>query len=191
MGLFSKKSKPSQSVAQGYAPPPGAPPQQYGAPQQQAQGYSGGGGGYSQQPQYPQGGYGGYQGAGGQQYAPPPTAPPPAQQQSVGGRGREDPLAALSKYDTVFLGTFFCPSHNTLPRLFGANPPLLESHSVVDDSGSMEMFWEDQLAPALGSVINQAAKYDVSTVRELFGEVWARGSFHRSLHEQGSDLDPA
>ncbi|SCZ88761.1 BZ3500_MvSof-1268-A1-R1_Chr2-1g04620 [Microbotryum saponariae] len=40
---------------------------------------------------------------------------------------------ALKKYDTVFL---------------------------VDDSGSMEMFWEDQLAPALAAVIQTAIRYD-------------------------------
>lgn len=39
----------------------------------------------------------------------------------------------MSKYDTVFL---------------------------IDDSGSMEMFWEDQLAPALAGVVTTATKYD-------------------------------
>lgn len=132
MGLFSKKSKPSQSTAQGYAPPPGPPPQQqqYGAPQQQGQSYSGGGG-YNQQPQYHQGGQGGYHG-GGQQYAPPPTAPPP--QQSVGARGREDPLAALSKYDTVFLSTSSLSS-----RLFSTELTSAFSSSLPSRSRTQSM----------------------------------------------------
>ncbi|ORY84073.1 hypothetical protein BCR35DRAFT_303119 [Leucosporidium creatinivorum] len=140
MGLFSKKSSKPSSSASSYAPPPGPPPQQqqqqYGAPPPQ-QGY--GQGSYNQQ--YQGGGYQQQQAGYQQQYAPPPTAPPPIQQQQRptggGGRGREDPLAALSKYDTVFL---------------------------IDDSESMEMFWVEELAPALAAVIGEAAKYDTDGV---------------------------
>ncbi|GAA6038199.1 hypothetical protein JCM8097_005790 [Rhodosporidiobolus ruineniae] len=84
----------------------------------------------------------------GTSYAPPPSAPPPAsssatprsQAQGAGygaplqlSQAQENALAALSKHDTVFL---------------------------VDDSGSMEMVWETELAPALASVVRTAAAYD-------------------------------
>ncbi|KAK4049461.1 hypothetical protein OIO90_005412 [Microbotryomycetes sp. JL221] len=127
MGLFSKSSKsktttnmassyaPGQNQQQQFAPPPGPPPQHVYAPPQQQ---------YTSPPG-PQ-----------QQYASPPGPPPPASRPA-----REDPLASLSKYDTVFL---------------------------VDDSGSMEMFWEDQLRPALAQVIDIASRYDADGVDVCF-----------------------
>ncbi|KAM0791536.1 hypothetical protein ACM66B_005985 [Microbotryomycetes sp. NB124-2] len=163
MGLFSKSSskltKPApgsqqqQPARTSYAPPPGPPPPgSYGQPaQQQSHGYSG----YQQQQVQQQ--YGGYQQAAQQQQYSAPSGPPPPlqhqgyqqpQQQYTGAApppaarsSREDPLASLSKYDTVFL---------------------------VDDSGSMEMFWEDSLRPALAQVVDTAARYDSDGVDICF-----------------------
>jgi hypothetical protein len=66
-----------------------------------------------------------------QTYAQPP-GPPPAQQQYQSqaqaarpAGGREDPFAALRRYDTVF---------------------------VVDDSESMEMFWPETMESLVGVV---------------------------------------
>ncbi|KAK4046556.1 hypothetical protein OIV83_006008 [Microbotryomycetes sp. JL201] len=160
MGLFSKSklTKPapgSQQQSQAppsqrqYAPPPGPPPPSASAGYGQAaapQHY----GGYQQPQQY--GGGGGYQQptAMQQQYSAPPGPPPPhphtgqqygAPPPPAARPGREDPLASLSKYDTVFL---------------------------VDDSGSMEMFWEDSLRPALAQVIDTASRYDSDGVDICF-----------------------
>ncbi|KAM0752837.1 hypothetical protein T439DRAFT_323450 [Meredithblackwellia eburnea MCA 4105] len=112
MGLFSKKNSANGSKQQQqYAPPAGPPPpshwQGYGQPPLQQQ----------QQPQY---------------YAPPSGPPPPSNQINSSAPAREDPLAALAKYDTHFL---------------------------IDDSESMEMFWEE-LSVSLSSVIGKACIYD-------------------------------
>lgn len=78
-------------------------------------------------------------------YYAPPSGPPPSssssKQAATSGRsGVEDPLAALKKYDTSFL---------------------------IDDSESMEMFWEE-LSGALGAVIQKAAQYDEDGVDIAF-----------------------
>lgn len=125
-----------------YRPPAGPPPPAGTAyandpnaiPHGAAAGYYGQG----TQPQYqaptstP---YNGYP-SGQQQFSPPPGPPPPAQggayQHQSNGPGGEDPLAMLSRYDTVVL---------------------------VDDSGSMEMFW-DETRDALTGLVAQAICYD-------------------------------
>ncbi|GAA5819945.1 hypothetical protein JCM11251_005421 [Rhodosporidiobolus azoricus] len=54
---------------------------------------------------------------------------------------QENALNALAKHDTCFL---------------------------VDDSGSMEMFWDEQLAPALAAVVRFAAAYDDDGIEICF-----------------------
>jgi len=153
MGLFDfgknknklTKQQP-QRQSQQYAPPPGQPPQRYpqqqqygpppGAPQQ---GYGGPQQGYGAQGYGPpQGQYAGQQVVPQGTYAPPPSAPPPglvnasAQQSGQQGLGSEDAFRALARFDTAI---------------------------IVDDSESMEMFWDD-VGKALAGVVRTAARYD-------------------------------
>ena len=135
-----------QRQSQQYAPPPGQPPQRYpqqqqygpppGAPQQ---GYGGPQQGYGAQGYGPpQGQYAGQQVVPQGTYAPPPSAPPPglvnasAQQSGQQGLGSEDAFRALARFDTAI---------------------------IVDDSESMEMFWDD-VGKALAGVVRTAARYD-------------------------------
>ncbi|BGP16424.1 hypothetical protein JCM10213_004020 [Rhodosporidiobolus nylandii] len=70
--------------------------------------------------------------------APPPPPPPPGRALSA---QQENALAALAKHDTVFL---------------------------VDDSGSMQAVWDEQLAPALTGVVDTATRYDSDGVDICF-----------------------
>ncbi|KAI9630061.1 hypothetical protein KEM48_012311, partial [Puccinia striiformis f. sp. tritici PST-130] len=79
------------------------------------------------------------------QYLPPSGPPPPSTNQAptYGHQfqpGVEDPLAMLSRYDTVIL---------------------------VDDSGSMEMFW-DETRDALIGVVEKAIQYDSDGIDLFF-----------------------
>ncbi|SGY23292.1 BQ5605_C019g08924 [Microbotryum silenes-dioicae] len=178
MGLFSKLSSSSSSNKSSashthYAPPPGAPPPQQASSggaqphhhQQQA---------YPQPPQQHQQ----YQQQQQQQQQPAqqhtyaaPSQPPPQQyyQPPAAASGREDPLqgqrSALQQQSTV--ETSLAPGQDEpylthTPSSVPTTPALKKYDTVflVDDSGSMEMFWEDQLAPALAAVIQTAIRYD-------------------------------
>jgi hypothetical protein len=68
-----------------------------------------------------------------QQFAPP-AAPPPSSMASSGAGITENQMASLKRFDTVLL---------------------------VDDSGSMEMYW-DQTRDALIGVVEEACKWDSS-----------------------------
>lgn len=57
--------------------------------------------------------------------------------------------------------------------------------SVVDDSGSMEMVWAEELTPALAAVIGEAAKYDVS-LGSRFKEAEFGGRFDEIGGRSGS-----
>jgi len=90
------------------------------------------------------------------QYAPPPGPPPPVQSARLASsEGGEDALSALKRYDTVF---------------------------VVDDSESMEMFW-DETRNALVGAVEKAIQYDndAQAVRELFRRVEPRRSTPTAL----------
>ncbi|SCV71858.1 BQ2448_4552 [Microbotryum intermedium] len=165
MGLFSKlssSSKKSSSSNTNYAPPPGPPPPQQGSA------YGTGAQGGGAQPHYYQQQHGAQQPPQQQQqqqwqrpqqqgYAAPSQTPPQEYYQPpAAGSGREDPLQALKKYDTVFL---------------------------VDDSGSMEMFWEDQLAPALAAVIQTAIRYDDDGV-----DIYFFNSCHHATSRSAPEL---
>ncbi|OAV90801.1 hypothetical protein PTTG_06090 [Puccinia triticina 1-1 BBBD Race 1] len=120
-----------------YAPPAGPPPGQ-SVPHGQAGNYYG----HSQptSPIYP----GSNNLPNQNQYQPPPGPPPPIHDAPGYGNqfqpGAEDPLAMLSRYDTVIL---------------------------VDDSGSMEMFW-DETRDALGGVVEKAVQYDSDGIDLFF-----------------------
>ncbi|GAA5886094.1 hypothetical protein JCM6882_004262 [Rhodosporidiobolus microsporus] len=68
-------------------------------------------------------------------------APPPEAPAPQLSKMQENALAALAKHDTCFL---------------------------VDDSGSMEMFWDEELAPALASVVRVAVAYDDDGIEICF-----------------------
>ncbi|KAA1078823.1 hypothetical protein PGTUg99_003277 [Puccinia graminis f. sp. tritici] len=121
-----------------YPPPAGPPPPQ--ANQSIPQGHAGAYYGHppTNSPVYP--------GAQNQQYPPPPGPPPPDNLAAPGypanqfQPGVEDPLAMLSRYDTVIL---------------------------VDDSGSMEMMW-DETRDALIGVVEKAIQYDSDGIDLFF-----------------------
>ncbi|KAH8918474.1 hypothetical protein BT69DRAFT_576358 [Atractiella rhizophila] len=115
----------------------------------------------SNQPPYPPPNAG-YGAPGG--YAPPAGGYAPPAGAPAPARGAEDPFTALTRYDTVFL---------------------------VDDSGSMEMFW-DETRNAMEMVVSKAVQYDADgidmyffnsthvaqsvssaqEVRKIFNQVW-------------------
>ncbi|KNF02329.1 hypothetical protein PSTG_04532 [Puccinia striiformis f. sp. tritici PST-78] len=131
--LFRLSSQSKKSNNQ-YAPPPGPPPPQNQStvPHGQAGDYYG-----HQSPTSPV--------YNQNQYLPPSGPPPPSTNQAptYGHQfqpGVEDPLAMLSRYDTVIL---------------------------VDDSGSMEMFW-DETRDALIGVVEKAIQYDSDGIDLFF-----------------------
>ncbi|KNZ58957.1 hypothetical protein VP01_1827g7 [Puccinia sorghi] len=136
---LSTQSKPSNNR---YPPPPGPPPGQ-SIPHGEAGSY------YS--PATPV-----FNGSHNQthqnQYMPPPGSPPPATNPPGYGNqfqpGAEDPLAMLSRYDTAFN---FC----------------ICTVILVDDSGSMEMFW-DETRDALIGVVEKAVQYDSDGIDLFF-----------------------
>lgn len=131
---LSSQSKPGR-----YPPPAGPPPAQPSIPHGEAASYYG----------FPPGPASPLQAANHNNfstqnhYAPPPGPPPPAASHTHGNQfqaGIEDPLAMLSRYDTVIL---------------------------VDDSGSMEMYW-DQTREALIGVVQKAVQYDTDGIDLFF-----------------------
>ncbi|PLW13441.1 hypothetical protein PCASD_20527 [Puccinia coronata f. sp. avenae] len=126
----------SQSKPNGYAPPAGPPPAQ-SVPHGEA-------GNYYSSPNPSSHHAGHYNPPNQTQYQPPPGPPPPSANpsgyQNQFQPGAEDPLAMLSRYDTVIL---------------------------VDDSGSMEMFW-DETRDALIGVVEKAVQYDSDGIDLFF-----------------------
>lgn len=141
----SSNNNSNSNSSRPYQPPAGAPQSrpagQYaapaGPPPQQQQQYGA-------PPQQQGGGYLQQQYAP-QAYSQPPGPPPPhiamgGAAAPPAGRGGEDPFAALRRYDTVF---------------------------IVDDSESMEMFW-DEVREALVSVVETSVKYDEDGIDVYF-----------------------